>query len=157
MSSGSPGRCMGVPARNWLRRSSSVSTMSSERVATPPTSIAFTRTRGASSGAMLRVMRLSAALADPYATNIVCVMLADREEMLTTAPAPDGVDHPAGRQLGQRQWRDHVEREGARHEALAGVHRGAWHRAARVVDEDVEAAELLGRCAPRGARTPRRR
>ena len=58
-------RPIGVPSRNCWRSVSSVRTMSRERVATPPTSMALTRTRGANSGAMLRVMRSSAALAAP--------------------------------------------------------------------------------------------
>ena len=65
MSSGSPGRSIGVLASNSSRSASSVSTIASPAVATPPTPIALTRTRGASSTARLRVIWFSAALPAP--------------------------------------------------------------------------------------------
>ena len=54
----------------------------------PPTSIALTRTFGASSGAIARVIIDSAAFAVAYAVKHGCTMLAERDEMLTTLPAP---------------------------------------------------------------------
>ena len=72
------------------------------------------------------------------------------------APA-DGVDHLPRRQLGQRQRRGHVEGEGPGHEALARVHGRPGHGAAGVVDQDVEPAELLDRPRSPAARRRRRR
>ena len=46
------------------------------------------RTFGAISGARLRVIMLRAALAAPYATNDVCTMSLERDEMLTIEPSP---------------------------------------------------------------------
>ena len=63
MSSAWPTRCIGVLSSSWRRTESSVSTCDSAWVSTPPTSIAFTRTFGASSGAIARVIIESAALA----------------------------------------------------------------------------------------------
>src|SRR4029079_10502797 len=74
MSSGVPGRCIGVFASNCARNVSSGSTTSSDCVATPPTEIAFTRTRGATSDASVRVIMFNAAFAALYATKPVCTM-----------------------------------------------------------------------------------
>ena len=65
MSSASPRRFNGVPATISVRIASSVSTVSSALVAIDPTAIALTRTFGARSAAMSRVMWVSAALAVP--------------------------------------------------------------------------------------------
>ena len=72
-------------------------------------------------------------------------MLAERDEMLTTAPPPTVSDHVPRRQLGQRQWRRDVEREGPGHEALARLHGRPRHGPAGVVDQNVEPAEFLDR------------
>ena len=69
MSSGSPNILSGVPSIMALRMTSSVSTVSSADVATDPTAMAFTRTRGARSAASSRVMWVSAPFAVPYATK----------------------------------------------------------------------------------------
>ena len=57
----------------------------------------------------------------------------------------DGVDHLPCRQFGERQRGGHVEREGPGHETLARLHGRPGHGAAGVVDQDVEAPELLDR------------
>ena len=99
MSSGWPTRCIGVPSSSWVRIESSVRTWDSACVSTPPTSIAFTRTFGASSGAIARVIIDSAAFAVAYATKHGCTMLAARDEMLTTLPPPTA-DHVRARTAG---------------------------------------------------------
>ena len=65
MSSTSPNRLSGVRSTISVRSSSMVSTTSRAEVATEPTAIPFTRTRGARSAAISRVRWARAALAVP--------------------------------------------------------------------------------------------
>ena len=107
----------------------------------PPTSIALTRIFGASSGAIARVIIDSAAFAVAYAVKHGCTMLAERDEMLTIAPPP-AVDHVRHDELAQQERRRHVEAQRHLERPLARRHERARERTARVVHEDVDAAEL---------------
>ena len=138
---GRPSRFTGVrrTISSWISWLSS--TISSALVATEPTAIALTRTFGARSAAISRVMCVSAAFAVPYATKPRSRSRPIADEMLTTAPEP-AASMCGAAALVSTNAVVHVEVERALEVAGARVHERARHRAARVVDDHVDAAEL---------------
>ena len=96
---------------------------------------------------MSRVMWLSAPFAVPYATNPRSRRRPIAEEMLTIAPSPR-VEQVRRRGLAEDERGRDVEVERAFEEARARVEERPRHRAARVVDDDVDAAELVDASAP---------
>ena len=84
-------------------------------------------------------------------------MLAERDEMLTTAPCPTVSTICRAASFVSVSGAVTLKRERARHEALARVHRGPRHRPAGVVDEDVEPAELLDGAGDEPLAAPPRR
>ena len=69
-------------------------------------------------------------------------MSLERDEMFTTAPSPAVSTMARHGPAREEEGRRDVEAQRRLEERLVGVHRRARHRAARVVDEDVEPAEL---------------
>ncbi len=104
----------------------------------PPTSIALTRTFGASSGAIARVIIDSAAFAVAYAVKHGCTMLAERDEMLTIAPVA-GLDHVRHDELAQQERGRDVEAQRDLERPLARLQERPGEPPARVVHEDVDA------------------
>ena len=144
MSSASPRRRIGVFATISSCSGSLVTTMSSALVAIEPGATPLTRTLGAQSAASRRVMCASAALAVPYATYPRSRNRPIADVMLTTEPLPDSSRWGSAARV-ERERGAHVEVERALEGRHVGVDERHRHRAADVVHDDVEPAELVDR------------
>src|SRR5204862_16188 len=144
-----PTRRMGVLSSSSRRTDSSLSTISSAEVSTPPTSIALTRILGANSGAASRVMNDSPAFAVPYAVKPGCTMLPARDEMLTIAPRSVSLKRSRITRRRSRSRSPGRETDGATHSGAtdAAVPAGVLREVLLVVALGVEE---LGRRAQLG-------
>ena len=158
MSSGSPGRRIGVPVEELLAQRVVGEHDSRERVATPPTSMALMRHARRELGR--HVAR------QPVEGGLRGAVGGERRLRHARRARRDVDDRlrrrrcrPSGRAASfvSVNGGGHVEVEGALEEALARLHRRPRHGAAGVVDEDVEPPELGDRRARRDARGRRHR
>ena len=152
MSSGSPTRPSGVLVSSWFIISGWPATYSRALVMIEPTKMPLTRIRGARSLAASRVQCASAALAVPYARNPRSAVRPIIELMLTidfcASPLVDPVavlEHQRHRGDAQRVRGRDVEAERLLEEADVGLEELVGERAADVVDDRVDAAELVVR------------
>ena len=145
MSSGVPGRFIGVFASNSLRRFSSVSTTSRLLVATPPDADRVDPDERRELDGQVAGHLVERGLARGVRHEVVEHQVRRPRRDVDDRARAGGVDHRLRGELAHQERLDDVELHRPLEEALRGHHRRAGAGAAGVVDQDVEPAERRDR------------